>query len=241
MSALTNIIKEILAIDPMAQEMEFEQHWWTWADIAEAVEAVDSALKDAGLMAGTRVGVLLRNRAECVPVILSLILSARCIVTLNALAPEQKLAEEIISLELPVIVGLSEDLARPALTQAIESAGIAHLALSPRFAEAVRLEGIAQTVSENKRHRAPGIAIEMLSSGTTGEPKRIPLKATTFERTLLGAAAFEKGRKAGEPPKLRNGVQIVSAPFSHIAGITGVKDNAPIAYAFLLKEYFQLR
>ena len=68
---------------------------------------------------------------------------------------------------------------------------------------------------------APDVAIEMLSSGTTGMPKRIPLSFGKFEHALLGAASFEKGRDEGAEFKLRSGVQIVTAPLAHISGITG--------------------
>ena len=72
---------------------------------------------------------------------------------------------------------------------------------------------------------APDVAIEMLSSGTTGMPKRIPLSFGKFEHALLGAASFEKGRDEGAEFKLRSGVQIVTAPLAHISGITGVMNN----------------
>jgi len=62
----------------------------------------------------------------------------------------------------------------------------------------------------------------MLTSGTTGPPKRIPLAYEAFERTI-GAAGRHYKQGAGESedagPKLRSGVAIVSAPFVHMSGI----------------------
>ena len=59
----------------------------------------------------------------------------------------------------------------------------------------------------------------MLTSGTTGPPKRIPLAYEAFERTI-GAAGRHYKQGAGESedagPRLRSGVAIVSAPFVHM-------------------------
>jgi acyl-coenzyme A synthetase/AMP-(fatty) acid ligase len=65
----------------------------------------------------------------------------------------------------------------------------------------------------------------MLSSGTTGAPKRIPLTVESLQKALQGAASYEKDRRQGEPARLRGGVQIVTAPLSHIAGVTAVMNN----------------
>src|SRR3546814_1678704 len=71
------------------------------------------------------------------------------------------------------------------------------------------------------RSDAEGIGIEMLTSGTTGTPKRVPLKAGNFSKMILDAAVFEK-RDVNAPPKLSKAVTISNTPFSHIGGIFGL-------------------
>jgi len=61
----------------------------------------------------------------------------------------------------------------------------------------------------------------MLSSGTTGTPKRIPLKAANFSKMVLDAAVFEN-RDLDAPPRLSKAVTIANTPFSHIGGIFGL-------------------
>jgi acyl-coenzyme A synthetase/AMP-(fatty) acid ligase len=87
---------------------------------------------------------------------------------------------------------------------------------------------------------APDIAIEMLTSGTTGAPKRIPLPYRNLEKALLGAAAFEKGRSVSDVPTLRGGVQIVSAPMAHIAGVTAVMNNILAGRRICLLDKFSV-
>ncbi|MBT4520189.1 MAG: AMP-binding protein, partial [Halieaceae bacterium] len=120
MSKLQRSIQSMLSIDRTAREMEYEKHWWTWGDIAQAVDALDLALTDAGHTKDSRVGVLLRNRPECVPTIICLIQTGRCIVTLNADAPDEKLAEDIHATVVPVVIGLAEDMQRPAVDKVLK-------------------------------------------------------------------------------------------------------------------------
>jgi long-chain acyl-CoA synthetase len=72
MSKLGSMIEGVLAVDPSADALEFEKSWSTWGDLAAQAKAVDAALNEAGLGSGARVGVILRNRAPVVPVLLCL-------------------------------------------------------------------------------------------------------------------------------------------------------------------------
>ena len=47
-----------------------------------------------------------------------------------------------------------------------------------------------------RRRGRPGVAVRMLTSGTTGPPKRIDLTYETFERVLVGAKHYESNRDA---------------------------------------------
>ncbi len=66
-----------MALDPSAPAVEFEDHWWTWSDVASAADAVDAALRDEGLGAGCAVGVMLRNRPSSLGAFLGLLRAAR--------------------------------------------------------------------------------------------------------------------------------------------------------------------
>lgn len=214
-------ITGVLGIDPGAQALEFEGEWRSWGDLAGAMARIGATLDSAGAPEAARVGVLLRNHADLVPVLLSLFSSNLCLASLNAVSPDNKLAEDIGNAAVPVLVMLESDWQRHDLREAAERTGAAVVVVEDGSAE-LTMEGNPALWSKAE---APGIAIEMLSSGTTGTPKRIPLPRRNLEKALAGAAAFEKGRDASAPPKLRSGVQIVTAPLAHIAGITGLMNN----------------
>jgi long-chain acyl-CoA synthetase len=180
----------------------------------------------ASLGAGARVGVLLRNRQEIVPVLLALFSSERCLATFNAHAPDQYLAPDLIKGAPPVVVGVAQDWARDAVRDAVREIGAIGLEVTGNVAEPVRVvPGLEGRPTDWVGPTADGVAIEMLTSGTTGAPKRIPLAYRNFEKALMSAASYERGRGEGDAPRLRSGVQIVTAPLAHIAGVTGVMNN----------------
>jgi long-chain acyl-CoA synthetase len=239
MSRLAGMIRATLALDPAAPALEFERAWRSWGDLGTAARALADALDGAGRGAGTRVGTLMRNRPELVPVMIALFSSGRCLATLNASAPDDALAADIERVNCPVIVGLASDLGRPGVREAIARSGALALVLTGDAAHPVEYHPALTGDDAIRMHSpAPEIAIEMLTSGTTGTPKRIPLPYRNLEKALMGAADFEKGRSAADAPKLRGGVQIVSAPLAHIAGVTAVMNNILAGRRVCLLEKF---
>jgi acyl-CoA synthetase (AMP-forming)/AMP-acid ligase II len=231
---LANQIRAILRLDPAAPALEFGRAWRSWGEIEAAADRVCAILDEAGVGTGARVGVLLRNRGDLVPVILALLLSDRCLVSLNAVSPDAKLAADVADAETPAFVAIGSDWERPGLREAAITTGAAVIAVDGP--DVRRLDG--PEPRKWRRPMAPGVAIEMLSSGTTGKPKRIPLKLRNLEKALAGAASYEKGRESAAPPRLRSGVQIVTAPLAHIAGITGLMNNLLAGRKVCLIERF---
>jgi acyl-CoA synthetase (AMP-forming)/AMP-acid ligase II len=115
----------------------------------------------------------------------------------------------------PALPGLR--LAAPGLGQPLEPIG------SPHF---------------DARLTNPRVAVEMLTSGTTGPPKRIPLTYETFQRVLRGAKHYE-GSAAAEL-RLRSGVAIVNAPMVHLSGVFRVMQCVCDGRSFCLLERFSV-
>lgn len=239
--SLGDSIAAVLAIDPAQPALEYEKRWWSWGELDRRATGIAGALGDAGLKPGTRIGVMLRNRPQMVPVLIALLGQGYCLATLNGAAPDAKLAEDLERLDAPAILALEDDWRRPGLIEAAAVAGSIGLALTDDMAAPVKtMPELPGDPSRWGNPRAEGIAIEMLSSGTTGTPKRIPLKAHSLEKALQSAAAYEKGRGEADAPKLRSGVQIVNGPLAHISGITGVMNNIFAGRKICLLEKFSV-
>jgi acyl-coenzyme A synthetase/AMP-(fatty) acid ligase len=240
MLSLRRTIDGVFGIDSNADAVECDGRWWTWAELAVVKNALESRLSAAGLGAGTRVGAMLRNQPACVAVLASVMSSERCVVTLNPALPDDKLAEDIRSLQLPVVVGMPRDWARPAIRAAAAAAGVIGIALPDEPGKPVaHVEGLEALGARDVR-AAPGIAIEMLTSGTTGAPKRIPLRTSLFEKMLGEAVIYERDRQGDETPKLRKGVNFVMVPFAHMGGVWGTMNSLMSGRKIFLLERFSV-
>jgi acyl-coenzyme A synthetase/AMP-(fatty) acid ligase len=76
----------------------------------------------------------------------------------------------------------------------------------------------------------------MLTSGTTGPPKRVDLSYRMLERVLIGAKHYESDHD--ESVRLRRGVAIVNAPLVHLGGIFRVLQCVSDGRSFCLLERF---
>ncbi|MDP3676031.1 MAG: class I adenylate-forming enzyme family protein, partial [Novosphingobium sp.] len=218
-TAITAKLRAVMAIDPARAEIDFEGRAYSWGDLAGVVAAIEAELDRIDLPEAARIGLLLRNRPGHVAAILAVLAGGRCLVSLNPALPDARLRAEIADLALPVVIGDEEDFARPGIQEALVKAGSAAIAIGARL-EGVRvvpgLEAPRCAIST-----LPGVAIEMLTSGTTGAPKRVPLTTAAFDASFAAFAGYEKGRDHAEPPRLRSGVVMVVNPLTHIGGIYG--------------------
>jgi long-chain acyl-CoA synthetase len=222
MTELSQQIRAVLAIDPSAAAIEFDKRWASWGELDTVIAHLDRALVEAGLPAGTRVGVLMRNHVLTAATLVGLVATDRCLVTLNPALPDERLAADIAGLKVPAVVGLAKDWDRAAIAEAARAIGCLGILLSEDPAQPVQLvEGLEKITGTDLQCAAPGIAIEMLSSGTTGTPKRIPLAATAFARGIAQAGVFD-GRGTDDAPRLRRGVLMISGPLTHLSGVFNV-------------------
>jgi len=156
---------------------------------------------------GTEVGILLRNRPASVGLLLGVLAAGGCVVTVNPGRGEKRTRDDLAALDLAFVAGEPADLDR----------------FVPRTARAARLattglgEPIAVTAGSGEPTRRGGVAVRMLTSGTTGAPKRIDLTYRTLERVLLGAKHYETDRDT--TARLRRGVALVNSPLVHLGGL----------------------
>jgi acyl-CoA synthetase (AMP-forming)/AMP-acid ligase II len=83
----------------------------------------------------------------------------------------------------------------------------------------------------------PDVAVRMLTSGTTGPPKRIDLSYDMLARSVMGLDPH----LSPAPTRLRRGVAIVNSPLVHIGGVFRVLQCIAEARPFVLLERFELK
>ena len=221
---LAERIAAVLAIDPAVPAIEFAGRWRTWGELAATVESVAAHLP----VAGTRIGVLLRNRPAPVAFLLGALRAGACVVAIDPQRGAERIAHEVTALDLACVAGEPDDLARLVGT---ESTATTLCARDVGSAVEVRNKGAAED-----RPTRPGVAVQMLTSGTTGPPKRIDLSYETLRRVLVGAKHYESNRDAGL--RLRAGVAVVNSPLVHLGGLFRVLQCVTDGRSFALLERF---
>jgi acyl-CoA synthetase (AMP-forming)/AMP-acid ligase II len=210
MNPISERLAAVLAIDPAAPALESDGAWSTWGQLAAAADAVDVVLRERGLAAGSPVGLMLRNRPVALGTLLGLLRAGACVVTVNPSLGAERLRADVPGLELPLLLGEPDDLA---LLPAAELPATARGALGA-LGDPIAVTPPSETPLAAD---AEGVAVRMLTSGTTGPPKRIDLRYEMLDLVMRGAKHYETG--TGSDVRLRSGVVIVNAPLVHVSGV----------------------
>jgi long-chain acyl-CoA synthetase len=192
--------------------VEFEDVWFSWGQMRSVRDQLDAALTKHGLEKAARVGIVLENRPEHVAVLVASIATDRCLVMLSPLQPPERLGADIERSDVPVVVASPVTLARPGVQEAALATGLV-LALDSDGSLTV----VGGSADGSERRANPGIAVEMMTSGTTGPPKRVDLSDRQVDRAIQASASLPRDGKL-----LRLSVSLVVAPLVHIGGLWSV-------------------
>ncbi len=242
--ALSERIAGVLAIDPAAPALEFEREWYSWGDLAATADAIGGWIAP-----GTRVGVMLRNRPAQVGLVVGLLRAGACVVTINPERGIDRVRDDVASLGVTVLAGEPDDLAL--LGDAVHGdaadsngvdgesdAGARGVDMAPAVLVSARLGVVELQGTPGVAGRLPGVAVEMLTSGTTGPPKRVPLTYDMLTRVLVGAKHYERNQQT--ELRLRTGVAIVNSPLVHLGGVFRVLQCVNDGRSFCLLERFRV-
>lgn len=234
-------VERILSIDPSAPAIEFGSTWYTWADLNVTVKSVENAFRTLDLPAGAQVGVLLRNTPASIGLILGVVLAGGCVVTLNPHIGAGRVAEELEALDLALIAGMPSDVdelvatASPCPTVTLAVSELAGVTRFERHRSPDEPASPPTSPSPALSTRAD-TAVRLLTSGTTGPPKRIDLSYEMLMKVLHGAKHYESS--SSEDLRLRDGIVIVNAPLVHLGGLFRVLQSVHDGRRMSLLERF---
>ncbi|MVV48817.1 long-chain fatty acid--CoA ligase [Pseudomonas sp. PB120] len=217
---LASSIRSVLALAPDQSALEYQERWYSWGDVASIMQRGETLLATAGLGEGASVGILLRNQPAAVAMLLQVLATRRCVVTLNPFQSADKIASDLAAVQVDAVIADEQDWESSAIRQAVADKGCLALSISSR-AE-LTVQALPEIVVAPERISAPsqtGIAIMMLSSGTTGPAKRIALPYSNFEHSLLDAAHYENKKNASGKAELKTSPAMLCIPLVHIGGM----------------------
>ena len=183
--------------------------WSTWRDLARVRDALAQALSGRSVPGDVAVAIVMRQRPVMVAAELGAMSLGRTALLLSPLQADRALAVEVDSLRAAVLVAHVAEWDRPAFADAVASSGALGLALADDGTLSVRID--VPVVQPGPVFDA---AVTVLTSGTTGPPKRLPVDWATF--SALG------GGPTGREPKSGKGALILSLPLVTLGGLLSI-------------------
>jgi long-chain acyl-CoA synthetase len=235
MNPLSDRIRAILDLDPDAPALEFEGRWYAWRDLCRTADDLLAAMNDIGLKLGARVGVLLRNRPVPVGLMLGVLRAGACLVTINPQLGRERVQQDLVDLDLRLVAAETPDAAElvdERIAMTCDVLTFDHLGGEPRVE---RAPAPAPLTSDE---RDADVAVRMLTSGTTGAPRRIDLTYATLQRVMEGAKHYESNRR--QDVRLRDGIVVVNSPMVHLGGLFRIIQSVTDGRKVVLLERFEV-
>lgn len=182
------------------QCIQFEDRWYSGREVAAYGVSIEKALRDAGVANDAPVGLVVRNRLQHAAAIIGFLAAGRPLSMIYSFQSPESIGRDIEKLELSAIIADREDWTEP-VSDAAKRAGSAGVAIALTSPTVAVVDGLERR-DESRQHAAvePGVALSILTSGTTGPPKRQAIKTPVLERTVFSVTSGEKA-PAGAPPE----------------------------------------
>lgn len=234
MSGLDTTFREVLAGNPDDDFIEVDGVWQTRRASQDIAREVKAAMDAASVAADAPVGLIARNRPPQLGALFGLLAERRTIVMLHAYQSPRGLADEMRRLRLAVVIGDTQDMGDPEIAAAAEECGTLALMLTGQVDAPVSTVNPAGAGPHHAPQ--PDIAIQMLTSGTTGTPKRVPISYTMLESAVAdaGLATQQAGTAFSAAPY----IQIY--PLGNISGLYGLITAVSNGQSVVLLEKFKV-
>jgi len=231
-------ISRILALDPGAVAVEYEDQTVTWGDLADASRQIEALIADAGVARDLPVGWAARNRPTAVAAFVGLMEHERMVAPLRPDYAVATFREDIRAQRLAVVIGEAKDWAGEGVVEAAREVGSLGIQISGPPFTATLVPELSRPGPGPHRPPMPGYVLERLTSGTTGPPKRIPVPKEVLIPALR--AGEQTSKAAGGELRLQRSPALLLKPFSHAGGLFGLLLSLYQARPIVLFERFKV-
>ena len=228
MTTIPAALDRLWEADEEARMVRSDGGWQSWGRVRSLTERLDEVLTAAGCGAGGRVAVVLGNHTESIVALIAIMRGSRTLVTISPLQPVDRLSADIIASEAGYVIAPEALWSEGGFTKAVTEIGAAGWSVD---GDAVTTQAQATRPAAGE---APGVAVEMLTSGTTGPPKRIPLTYRQLEASL--SQALQRGNN--DKPPWTGALSVITVPIVHIGGLWALLQVLVTARPFVLLDRF---
>jgi long-chain acyl-CoA synthetase len=186
--------------------IEYERKWYSGNEIIGYIDRIADALASAGVSCHEPVGLVVRNRLPHAAAVLGFIAARRPAAMIYSYQSAQSIARDIEQLR-PTAVVIDRDDWTPPVAAAVSRTGSAAVVLSLRTPTlelvAVREDAMRSDTSLDSD------GLHILTSGTTGPPRRVPVPTRVLRHTVLTMTV-------GHTPSPDDPPELVYWPFGSI-------------------------
>ena len=229
---LEDLASRTLARDAAQPAIEFEKRWISWGDMRRVADRVATLIEASGAGPSSPVAFVPHSRPSAVAALLGLIAHGRTVQMIYAFQSSAGIARDIGRVDPALVVAHAEDFT-PEVLAALRASGAAAIELTEMAAAPV--PGFEAVTRPPETGVASQPEIQILTSGTTGPPKRFALGYNTIATYSAGAntlsASFQDDQ-SHLPPAL------LYFPLGNISGIYGILPTLLRGQRVVLLERF---
>jgi long-chain acyl-CoA synthetase len=235
--SLASVIDAALRRDGETPAVIFEGRDFGWPWMRSVADALGALLAEAGIAHDAPVGIVARNRPAFVAALLGMMRDGRSMAMIYALQSPEAIAADIAALQLSAVIADMADWSAEARAAAARTGALAIGLDSAAPVPAAPVAGSRH--SPDMPHRGPFAepGIELLTSGTTGKPKRLPMSYDLIERSMISESIVVTGPVSAAA---RVAPAHLYHPFGNISGLYGLVPNVAAGRTCMLKEKFSL-
>jgi long-chain acyl-CoA synthetase len=233
-TTLDRMCADAMARDSAEQAIEFADEWVYWGQIRHVADRVSALMELCSVHPQAPVVFVPRNRPSAVAAFLGILARARTVRMVYAFQSAAGIARDLALLEPAVVIAAAEDFS-PEVRNALRTCGAAAIALTA--SDAALVNGL-----ERSRERGPAEGpmqpqIEILTSGTTGPPKRFRLTHDMVARHVVSA---DKNYRAADTDYSGTPPAFLYYPLGNISGVSSVLPTLLRGHRVVLVERFSL-
>lgn len=234
---LDELMTEVLSGDPNDIALDFKQRDISWGYLSDVARRIEALLDQAQLGECSQIGFVPRNRPAFAAALMQLLAKRRTIVMVYAFQSPEAIAKDLAAVNLPAVIADEQDWTDATLAALAPGAIGISLASSLDAPEQVRLVA-GDLAADRSSTRGPSEEplLELLTSGTTGLPKRSSTRYASVEAAVLSGSVLDQSRKPGD----RGEPGTVNFPISNISGIYSLLPMLAERRLALFQEKFDL-
>jgi long-chain acyl-CoA synthetase len=232
MTSIHGALGRLWGADDGDRMLECDGRWASWGSVRSLTERIDRELTASGCQTGGRVAVVLSNRMESVAALIAIFRGGRTLVTISPLQPPDRLSADLAASAVSFVLAPSALWSDEVFNRAVADLGATGWGLDDGELD-LQVRGTKEAVGGD-----PAVAIEMLTSGTTGAPKRIPLTRAQLEASLASALRHNDRPEVRTKPPLTGTVGLVTLPIVHIGGLWSLLQSLVAARPIAMLDRF---